>query len=158
MQFPKPARNYLLKALAGNPAVLKRILGNIPADSPVWDSKPDPERFSLKEVLAHLADWEPIWKERFERLRDENHPFLQSIDEGELAITNNYAEQDPLANLARFAEGRVALVKVLETLTDTDWEQTGNREFVGPLTTQMLACLVLSHDGYHLHQAVEWTA
>jgi uncharacterized damage-inducible protein DinB len=108
--------------------------------------------------LAHLADWEPIWVERVSRVRDETNPLLLSVDEGHLAEFHDYSHQDPLENLDRYKAGRIELVKVLDGLAQTDWERTCEREFVGPLTMQMLASYVLSHDGYHMHQVVEWLA
>jgi hypothetical protein len=156
MAFPPAARNYLLKALTGNPAVLAKLLEGIASNDPIWDQRPDPERFTLREVLAHWADWEPIWKGRFERLRDEDNPLLESIDEGQLVIDNDYANQDPIANVQRFAEGRVELVALLASLNDSDWNRPGHREFVGDITILSLATLILSHDGYHMHQVVQW--
>lgn len=156
MTFPPSARNYLIKALAGMPNVLDRLLMDLGPDDPRWDMSPDPLRFSLREVVAHIADWEPIWLERFTRTQGESRPFLPSVDEGQLAIANDYKHQDPIQNLARYRKGRAELVKFLDTLEGADWSKLAEREFVGPLTMQMMASYVLSHDGYHLSQIVEW--
>lgn len=146
----------MLKALSGSPAVLEQLLKGRTVEDPIWDFKPDPVRFSLRELLAHLADWEPIWLERFIRMRDESRPFLPSVDEGQIAAARGYSNLDPIHSLARFRVGREDLVKMLDTLSTSDWDRTGEREFVGPLTLQMMASYVLSHDGYHLLQVVEW--
>ena len=156
MAYPVAARSYLLKALSGTPDVLAKLLEGIDGSDPIWDRRPDPDRFTLREVLAHLADWEPIWKLRFERMRDEEHPFLESIDEEKMVIDNDYAHQDPIASLERYRTSRTALVALLGSLDESVWDKTGNREFVGELTVQMLASLIQSHDGYHLHQIVKW--
>jgi hypothetical protein len=156
MTYPPPARNYLIKALAGTPSVIERLLMDLGVNDPRWDVGPDPERFSLREAIAHLADWEPIWLGRVTRIRTEEKPFLPSIDEGELAIANDYAHQDPLANLNRYRAGRADLVKELQELNHEDWSKECDREFVGMLTMQMFASLILSHDGYHTAQVVEW--
>jgi len=156
MNYPAPARKYLLIALAGTPDVFEQLVSNLGPGDPRWDSTPDSERFSLREVFAHLADWEPIWLGRVARISTESKPFLPSIDEGELAIKNDYKHQDPLANLARYRAGRAELVKSLQDLTDECWSKECDREFVGELTMQMFASLILSHDGYHTSQVVEW--
>jgi len=158
MTFPPSARNYLIKALGGTPDVLEFLLKDLAPDNPLWDYSPDPVRFSLREVVAHLGDWEAIWCERVTRTRDESRPFLPSIDEGQLAITHDYKYVDPLRSLAKFREGRAELVILLDSLNGPDWDRLCEREFVGPLTMQMMASYVLSHDGYHLHQVVEWLA
>ena len=56
-------------------------------------------------MLAHLADWEPIFLERFQRTRREAEPILPDYDEGRIALERDYAHSDPLANLARFRTG-----------------------------------------------------
>ena len=69
--LPEKARFYLMKGLESAPVVIKRMLRT--ADSVDWDRRPDPERFSLREVLSHLADWEPIWLERIRRMAEEDN-------------------------------------------------------------------------------------
>ena len=156
MNFPPSAQNYLIKALKGTPTVLERLVKDHGPEDPIWDFSPDPLRFSLREVVAHLADWEPIWLERFTRANTESRPFLPSVDEGQLAITGDYKHRDPVACVAAYKSGRIKLVSYLESLGTADWNKIAEREFVGPLTIQMMATYVLSHDGYHLAQVVEW--
>src|SRR5437764_548687 len=115
-------RRYLTTALAGTPDVLEALLKNQASDDPVWDFRPDPDRFTLREMVAHLADWEPIFMERFQRTRSETEPRLPDYDEGKIAIERDYAHSDPIANLARFRAGRASLVTFLQSLDDADWE------------------------------------
>jgi uncharacterized damage-inducible protein DinB len=154
MPYPTPARDYLLKALAAQPTVLRALLANPTASA--WDNRPDPERFSIREALAHLADWEPIWLERVQRIAEGNHPFLPSIDEEQLAIENDYSSAEPRESISRYTSGRAELVNYLEGLPVNAWDMEGDREFVGTLTLQQLATMALSHDGYHMRQVVEW--
>ena len=65
--MPAAVRKYLLSALAGTPVVADRLLLDVHADDPRWDFRPEPDRFTLREVVAHLADWEPIHLERLTR-------------------------------------------------------------------------------------------
>ncbi|HVT10741.1 MAG TPA: DinB family protein [Fimbriimonadaceae bacterium] len=156
MPLPDAARDYLLKALDGTPVVLSALLGSRPDDDPIWDRRPDPERFTLREVLAHLADWEPIWLERVTQVRTGSHPFLPSIDEGALAVANGYESAIPSESLRRFVDGRRACVDCLRTVGADEWDLTCDREFVGELTLQQLAYYILAHDAYHLRQAAEY--
>ena len=70
-------RNYLLAGLAATPDILDALLKDAADDSPLWDARPDLERFTIREALAHLADWEPIWQARIIRIRDEDSPELR---------------------------------------------------------------------------------
>lgn len=158
MPLPDAARDYLLKALDGTPVVLSALLGSSPDDDPIWDKRPEPERFTLREVLAHLADWEPIWLERVAKIRTGSDPFLPSIDEGALAVSNRYDAMAPSESLQRFTEGRKVCVERFRTIDAGEWDLTGEREFVGPLTLQQLVYYILAHDAYHLRQAAEWAS
>jgi uncharacterized damage-inducible protein DinB len=151
---PDPVRSYLLHGLAATPVVIDRLLRDAaPGD---YDRRPDPERFTLREVLAHLADWEPIWLARLEKIRAEAQPALPSYDEGRPAIDRDYAHADPARQQARFCEGRARLLHFLEELAPDDWERTGRHSQWGDLSVLALAVLVLGHDGYHMRQIAEW--
>ncbi len=146
----------MLTAFAGQPAIAAALLRQIGDDSVKWDARPDSERFSLREVMAHLADWEEVWLDRARRISSEARPFLPSVDEELLVIQHGYASQNGSESLARYASGREALVDFLRSRSPEDWERTGNREFVGELTLYQQVAMALSHDGYHMHQIVEW--
>ena len=158
MPLPAAARDYLINALDGTPVVLAAILGARPDVDPIWDKRPNPDRFTLREALAHLADWEPIWRERIDKIQTGTHPFLPSVDEGALAVERDYASRSPSASLAKLALGRQELVTRLKTIPDDDWDLTGDREFVGVVTLQQQVYYILAHDAYHLRQAAEWIA
>jgi len=149
------ARNYVLAGLDGTPDVLEALVSALPESK--WDNRPDPERFTLREMVAHLADWEPIWLERARRIVEENHPTLPSYDEGQLAIDHDYAHQSLPANLVRFREGRAANIAFLSSVVEEVWERTATREGLGELTLAGQTAMILGHDGYHTHQAVLWS-
>lgn len=148
----QPLLDYILNGLEAAPRVQNRLLRGVSE----WDARPDPERFTLREMVAHLADWEEIWAMRVGRFLNEDHPMLESIDEGQLAAERDYAGQDPATNLRRYAEGRTKLVDLLRKLTLDSWSRTGHRQFVGDLTLFEMAALISGHDGYHLKQTVEF--
>jgi uncharacterized damage-inducible protein DinB len=158
MPLPNAARDYLLKGIESTPTILRALTIARADDDPAWDRRSDPDRFTLREALAHLADWEPIWLERFQRIRVGDHPFLPSVDEGALAIENRYSEIAPSQSLAKQREGRRSLTAYLRSIRDDEWDLTCDREFVGVLTLQQLAMYILAHDAYHLEQVAEGLA
>jgi predicted nucleic acid-binding protein len=150
-------RKYLLISVGASPSVLAELLKGVSVEDPLWDISPDPERFTLREVVAHLADWEPIHAERIQRILAEETPTLDDMDEGAMALERNYAHQDPLANLQRYAEGRKALLSLFKSLSEEQWQRAGIRPpVIGHITIEQMATLVLAHDGYHFQQVVEW--
>lgn len=153
---PAYVKKYFLSALNASPEVLEAFLKALPADDPRWDLRPDPERFTLREIVAHLADWDPVFTARMERTVKEELPFIPDMDEGQVALDHDYAHQDPHAALARFRTARAALVVFLSGLTDADWSRVAVKEIHGPVTLERQAVMILAHDGYHMEQVVQW--
>lgn len=156
MPLPTAARDYLLRGLEATPVVLTALLRDRSDEDAIWDVRPDPNRFTLREALAHMADWDPIWVERVHVVLTEDNPVLNSIDEGVLEVERKYSEIPPSVSLARLRSGRVKLMESLRAVGDDAWDRPCNREFVGDLTLQQLVCLMLGHDAYHLRQAADW--
>lgn len=155
--LPDYAREYLLSALEGAPDVIAALLTDLPAgDAALWDRRPDPERFTLREIAAHLADWDVIYRERLERTRDEDNPFLPDVDEGRVALDRDYARSDPRESLTRFARNRAAVVALLRALPADAWTRPAEKEGVGTLTVEAQVTLICAHDGHHARQVVAW--
>ena len=153
--LPERVYRYLLIDLEAAPDVLGKMLETVTGPE-VYDRRPDPERFTLREVVAHLADWDQVFLGRMTQTRDSDHPTLQGIDEGQVAVDHDYAHADAAESLARHKANRAALVAFLRTLSPGDWERTGNHTELGPITLTAQAVLVVAHDGYHRQQVVEW--
>lgn len=152
--LPDAARDYLLHGLAATPVVVTRLMRE--ASPEQYDRRPDPERFTLREALCHLADWEEVWLERFRALCDAEHPTLPNRDPDEAAARNDYAHADVPHQVVRFEAGRERLVSMLRGLSPEQWQRSGTHTRWGDVTVETLATLVLGHDGYHLRQIVEW--
>ncbi len=122
------------------------------------DAKVDPDRFTLREAIAHLNDWEPVFRERLRRIVEEDVPVLPNLDEGQLAIDHNYAETDWREQIEAWQSRRTELTQWLETLPIDAWQRQGNRPEIGLVTLQDLVLLIPLHDLYHLKQAREYLA
>ena len=154
--FNERTRTYILHGLSATPILLEEMLKGITEDE--LNRRPDPERFTIREAVAHLADWEGIWLERMTAMRDTDHPTLPGYDEGQWAIDHDYAHADIVNELAKFQEGRARMTAFLGGLSGVQWERPGLHEEAGPMTIGTLAALMLGHDGYHLRQIIEWRA
>src|SRR6185312_4556639 len=95
---------YLILGLQKGPEVIRWIVDH--ADESVWDQKTDPERFSFREVIAHLADWEPITLGRMRQANERPGSTLEVWDEVQRAIDMDYASLDPRVELDRWIELR----------------------------------------------------
>ncbi|HEX8833513.1 MAG TPA: DinB family protein [Abditibacteriaceae bacterium] len=69
--------NYLFVALRAAPDLFDYQLRELTALEA--DLRPDPERFTIREIMAHLADWEKIFHERMRRVCAEENPTLPTM-------------------------------------------------------------------------------
>src|SRR6266496_3710617 len=145
--LPAKARHYLLEGLSGTPVVIDRLLAD--ATEKDFDVRPDPARFTIREVLGHLADWEGVWMERATRILNEDHPSLLGYDEGQWAIDHDYAHMNVAEQRARFREGRANFIDLLHDLSPDQWSRTAGHDEWGEVTLAGMATLILGHDGYH---------
>jgi hypothetical protein len=145
---------YIHDALQSNAFVIAQLLRDLPADSPRWDARPDPKRFTLREMVAHLLEFDEVCRERFERMIREDKPELPNWDEDEAA--KHYAKREAVHDLEVLQDSRRALAAWLEGLSDKEWQMTGSRPGVGTFSVGEGVALMLGHDAYHLRQAVEW--
>ena len=152
--LPKKVEAYLMIALAGAPDVFDALLQGMTEVEA--DRRPDPDRFTIREAMAHLADWESVFRGRLLQTRDGDNATLQGYDEGQWAIDHDYAHSDWREQARRFHEERQELIALLRSLTPAQWERTGNHTEVGPITMEQQALLVCVHDGYHQQQIAQW--
>lgn len=150
------ARNYLFTALEAQPELFAKALAGLTTEEA--DRRPDPNRFNIREVMAHLAEWEGVFLNRMQRIVEEDRPTLPGYDEGVWAIEHDYASKDPLDQLSLFKEGRQKMVAYLRDRTTADWQRTGDRPEIGVITLEALTLLIPLHDTYHLQQVYQWRA
>jgi uncharacterized damage-inducible protein DinB len=148
-------RDYIRKALAGTPDVLEHLLSGLAPDDPLWDNRPEANRWTLREVTAHLAAWDEIFAERIELTRTLSEPEFGHVDVDEQATQLKFALSNPQENLRLFRERRAALIDFLDSLEDEEWERLCRRHF-GTMSIAEQIALILAHDNYHLQQVAEW--
>jgi hypothetical protein len=141
---------YLLPAIQSGPRVLARLIQLIPETQ--WDTALDPERFTLREVLAHLADWEPILRGRIQLAAASPGSDFEGYDEGQMAIDNNYAGSNPLEMLALWTRERRITAEYLRTLPRSLFTNAIHNPELGSRTVDDQANMLLGHDLYHIEQ------
>ncbi len=117
-----------------------------------FDLRPDPERFSLREVICHLSDWEPIMLTRIKVGVETPGGSIQAFDEGQMAIDHDYATKDPIAQLMQWGTDRAKTIEYVSGLDDSKMAQTVLHPERGLMTVSDLANMIVCHDVYHLEQ------
>lgn len=149
---------YSTLALANTPVLLDQLLRGYKADDPIWDYRPSPERFTLREAIAHVADWNSIYCERIETALKEDNPMLPNADEEQIAIDRCYSTSNPVENLACFMRTRHQLVDLVKTIKPTDWDRMAVREGLGQVSLDQQIMIVMGHDAYHTKQVMDYLA
>ena len=153
--LPEMHRKMLIDDLEGN-VLLFENLAQQAIDTGDLDRRPDPERFSLREIFAHVADFDPIFLGRITDARDKDNPALLGSDPGQMAIDHGYSHTTPNVAVEWLRVSRPDLTTALRALTDEQWQRTADHKVFGPMTIETLALAVLIHDSYHLRQIAEW--
>ena len=152
--LPPRVASYLLSSLTGAPDLMIHLLNGLSTEES--DFRPEPHRFTIREVLAHLAEWENVFRGRIELTRDADRPLLQGYDEGQWAIDHDYASANWNEQLRLYGERRRTMVAILHDLTPEQWERAGNHTELGQVTIETQAVMVAAHDAYHLQQVAKW--
>ncbi|MFM9874739.1 MAG: DinB family protein [Fimbriimonadaceae bacterium] len=143
---------YLIKSLELSPLAFARLVDAIPPSE--WDRCTDEERFSLRESIAHLADWEPIMRARLSTALESPGTEITSFDEGQRAIDLNYQETDPLEQVQLFAKERAETVRLVESIQD--WSGHFIHPEIGVVTTEDMVNTLVGHDVYHLEHLSQY--
>ena len=156
-------RERLLVSLAGTPDVLDEMVRRLMPHDPVWDLKPDPNRYTLREIMAHLLALEMRWFERIAQTSARDGVLLPIIDLAQLEAEFQYGSSDPLASRTKLRERRSMLVKLLTDLDEDHWQHSAYWPRAGVavanpsrVTIDEQAALVAIHDGYHTAQVAQW--
>ena len=78
-----------LVLLEQTPMILEKLLLAAPPEALEW--KPSAERWSVSEVLAHLAETEAMFRQRTRRMVEEESPLLEAYDQNASYAAGNYS-------------------------------------------------------------------
>jgi len=107
-----------------------------------------PDKWSVKEVIGHLADSERIFAYRALRIARADQTPLAGFEQDDYVKYGGFSERT-LADLAEeFAEVRAATVALLGGLDETGWQRRGvanNHE----ISVRALAYIIAGHELHH---------
>ncbi len=151
----------------------QRILGNIEGKDPLrvqrdtpkklaalvrglnkkrLTGKPAPGKWSIAEILAHLADAEIVGAWRLRHILCNNGVAIQAYDQNAWASTFNYARRDPKQSLEFFRVLRENNLAMLKGLPKELWENYGAHEERGKESVAHIVRMFAGHDLNHLGQ------
>jgi uncharacterized damage-inducible protein DinB len=114
------------------------------------DRAPAPGKWSIREIVAHLADSELVFSFRLRQALAEDHPIIQPFDQG--IWGQHYAAYDAPSGLALFTAARNWNIKLLTTVTEPDRHRPTTHPERGTMTLWTIVETMAGHDINHLQQ------
>jgi hypothetical protein len=115
-------------------------------------TRPEPDKWSVTEVAAHLDDAEVAIAWRFRQILSTNGVSIQGYDQNAWAAAFDYAHRDPKQSAESFAALRAANVALLKSVPRKLWENHGVHSERGNESVARIVQLVAGHDLNHLRQ------
>lgn len=98
------------------------------------DYRPSPEKWSVRQIVAHLSDSELVATDRFRRIIAEDNPLIFRFDEKKWAENLDYGRRKPSHSLEMFRRLRSDNYDLLSALPETAFARTGQHNERGQTT------------------------
>ena len=139
-----------LKVQGGTAKKLERLIKGQAASK--LRKRPAPRKWSVGEILAHLADTEIVTAWRIRQILGSPGTTIQAFDQDSWAATCHYDKRDPHKALQQFCVQREANLALLKSLTPKQWAHYGMHAERGKETIKHMVRLQAGHDLNHIGQ------
>ena len=139
-----------LRVQAGTPKKLDRLIKGVPASK--LRKRPAPDKWSVGEILAHLADSEIVIGWRLRQILGAPGTPMQAYDQDSWAAAGHYGKRDPRKSAEHFRVAREANLALLKSLTPGQWKHHGMHEERGEETIEHISRMIAGHDINHTKQ------
>lgn len=114
--------------------------------------RPAPDKWSVAEIVAHMADAEVAIAWRLRQILSKNAVPIQAYDQDAWAATFDYAHRDPKQSLESFRVLRDNNIALLKSAPRKLWDNYGVHEERGNESVSHTVSLIAGHDLNHLQQ------
>src|SRR5262252_10013896 len=135
------------RATAGK---LKKSISGLSSSQLKW--RQEPAKWSIAEIIAHLADAEIVASWRMRSVIGENGVTVQPFDQDAWASTFNYRGRDAKHSLEVFQTLRENNLSMLKEIPKETWDNYGMHLERGKETISHLARMFAGHDTNHVLQ------
>lgn len=136
--------------LAATPDRIRELIAGVPRD--VLQRPPQPGKWSIAQILAHLADGEIVFAHRLRMVLAASPAPLTAFDQNQWAELFDYPSADAAASLDLFAAVRAANVRLVRRVSPSLLQRSGTHEEWGSETAESLLRIEAGHDRNHLSQ------
>ena len=137
-----------LDVIAGTPSELEAIVGRL--SEAELNRIPAPGKWSVREVICHLADCEIVFAFRIRQALAEDNHIIQPFDQG--LWGGAYAAYSAKQALATFTTVRQWNLSLVKTLPEAAFERPLSHPERGPMILRTVIETLGGHDRNHLGQ------
>jgi hypothetical protein len=139
-----------VKVQSGTAKKLDRLIKGLPASR--LRKRPAPGKWSVGEILAHLADCEIVTGWRLRQILGAPGTPIQAFDQDSWAAAGHYEKRDPRKCAEQFRVVREANLALLKSLGPEQWKQHGMHAERGEETIERIVRMMAGHDLNHTRQ------
>ena len=138
-------------AMQGETAeILRGLIDGIPEKE--LKRSPAPGKWSVAEILAHLAESEIVTVWRYRQMIENSGGPLSAYDQEQWARMGKYGSRDAKISLRLFTDLRNVNLEMFARLTPEEWQRFGVHAERGKMTVETLARHIAGHDRNHVEQ------
>lgn len=154
-QYTQRVLSYLegkqpLAVQAATPKKLERLIKGVSASK--LRKRPAPDKWSVTEIVAHLADAEIVGGFRMRFILGAPGTPIVAFDQDAWVKSGHYEKRDPRKSLELFRTLREANLAMLKSLTPEQWKHYGVHSERGQESIERIATMFAGHDLNHLRQ------
>jgi DinB superfamily len=139
-----------LEVQASTPGKLERLIKGLSVTK--LRERPAADRWSVSEIVAHLADAEIVTGFRMRLILGAPGAPIAAYDQNSWVTSGHYDKRDPLKSVEQFRVLREANLALLESLTPEQWKHYGMHSERGQETMELIVRMAAGHDINHLQQ------
>jgi NAD(P)-dependent dehydrogenase (short-subunit alcohol dehydrogenase family) len=139
-----------LKVQSATPKKLERIMAR--ASTAKLKKRPAPDKWSVAEIVAHLADAEIVIAWRVRSILGAPGTPIQAFDQESWVAAGHYDKRKPGESVAQFCAVRAANLALYKSLSPEQWKHYGIHSERGQETVEHIVRMIAGHDLNHLKQ------
>jgi hypothetical protein len=139
-----------IKVQSGTSKKLARLIKGV--SNAKLRKRPAPDRWSVAEILAHLADVEIVVGWRMRSILGSPGTPIQAFDQNAWVVVGHYDKRDPSKAIEQHRVLRKANLALLKSLTPDQWKHYGQHAERGQESIEHIVRMIAGHDINHIRQ------
>jgi hypothetical protein len=139
-----------IKLQSASPKKLTRLIKGV--STAKLRKRPAPDKWSVAEILAHLADVEIVIGWRMRSILGSPGTPVQAYDQNAWVTAGHYEKRDPRKSVELHRVVREANLALVKSLSPDQWKHYGQHAERGQESIEHIVRMVAGHDINHIRQ------